>query len=81
VGAANDLRDTACLISRNENDSERMPVKSTSHSQKRAASLVRNGKVLNLCAESKRRTAVTILAIAENKFINCLRLSRAAVLF
>jgi hypothetical protein len=64
VGAANDLRDTACLISRNENDSTRVAAKSTSHSQKQAAWLAWNGKVLNLCGESKRRAAVTILAIA-----------------
>jgi hypothetical protein len=37
----------------------------------------RSGKVLNLRRDSKRRSAVTFLAIAQNKFINRLRLSRA----
>jgi hypothetical protein len=37
VGAANPLRDTASLVSRNENDSRRVPAKTTSHSRKQAA--------------------------------------------
>jgi hypothetical protein len=77
VGAANALRDTSCLISRNENDSSRVPAKSTWRSQNQAMRPRRGGKVLNLCGESKRRSAVTIRMIAQNKFINCLRLSRA----
>jgi hypothetical protein len=77
VGAANALRDTSCLISRNENDSKEVRAKSTWRSQNRAMSPKHGGKVLNLCTESKRRSAVTIRMIAQNKFINCLRLSRA----
>jgi hypothetical protein len=77
VGAANALRDTSCLISRNENDSTRAPQKSTSASQNRAMIPKRDGKVLNLRGESRRRSVVTIRMIAQNKFINCLRLSRA----
>jgi hypothetical protein len=64
VGAANDLRDTACLISRNENDSAPVMTESTSCSPNQAANFVRGAKVLNLCEESKRRAAVTIPAIA-----------------
>jgi hypothetical protein len=81
VGAANDLRDTSCLISRNENDSKRVPVKSTSRSLNQAADSARGGKVLNLCGDSKCRTTVTIPAIAQNKFTNCLRLGRAGMSF
>jgi hypothetical protein len=36
-----------------------------------------SGKVLNLCGDSKRRSAVIFRTVAQNKFINCLRLSRA----
>jgi hypothetical protein len=32
-----------------------------------------SGKVLNLCADSKRRTTVIFRAIAQNKFIKYLR--------
>jgi hypothetical protein len=81
VGAANDLRDTACLISRNENDSMRVLAKSTSRSLNQAADSARGGKVLNLCADSKCRTAVTIPMIAQNKFINYLRSGRAGMSF
>jgi hypothetical protein len=77
VGAANALRDTSCLISRNENDSKEVPAKSTSGSQNRAMLATHGGKVLNLCGESKCRSAVTFRTIAQNKFINCLRLSGA----
>jgi hypothetical protein len=77
VGAANPLRDTSCLISRNGNDSPREPGKSTSRSQNRAADFVERGKVLNLRRDSKHRGDVIFLAIAQNKFINCLRLSEA----
>ena len=81
VGAANDLRDTSCLISRNENDSKRVLAKSTSRSLNQAADSARDGKVLNLCGDSKCRTAVTIPTIAQNKFTNCLRLSRMELSF
>jgi hypothetical protein len=81
VGAANALRDTACLISRNENDSKPVLAKSTSHSPNQATNFARGGKVLNLCGDSKCRTAVTIAAIAQNKFINYLRLGRVELSF
>jgi len=58
-------------------DSKEVRAKSTWRSQNRAGRSRRNGKVLNLRGESKRRSAVTIRMIAQNKFINCLRLSRA----
>jgi len=77
VGAANALRDTSCLISRNGNDSAQLPGKSTSRRQNQAVVSRRHGKVLNLCGDSKRRSAVTIRMIAQNKFINCLRLNGA----
>jgi hypothetical protein len=81
VGAANALRDTSCLVSRNGNDSTPVPAKSTSHSQNRAAALARIGKVLNLCRDSKRRSAVIFLSIAQNKFTNRLRWSGAEMNF
>jgi hypothetical protein len=81
VGAANALRDTACLISRNENDSKRVLAKSTSRSLNQAANFVRGGKVLNLCGDSKCRSAVTIASIAQNKFTNYLRLSWVELCF
>jgi hypothetical protein len=77
VGAANALRDTSCLISRNENDSTRVPGKSTSHSQKPAAAFALSGKVLNLRTDSKCRTPDKFPTVAQNKFINCLRLNAA----
>ena len=43
--------------------------------QKQAADFADYGKVLNLCGESKCRGAVMFLAVAQNKFIICLRLS------
>jgi hypothetical protein len=81
VGAANALRDTAWLVSRNENDSRHLPAKTTSRSQKQAAAFAQSGKVLNLCTDSKRRAAVTFLALAQNKFTNCLRLGHAEANF
>jgi hypothetical protein len=73
VGVANDLRDTAWLVSRNGNDSRRGPAKTTSRSPNQAVDFTASGKVLNLRGDSKYRAAVTILAIAQNKFINSLR--------
>jgi hypothetical protein len=73
VSVANDLRDTAWLVSRNENDSTRVPAKTTSRPPNQAADFAWSGKVLNLRRDSKRRSAVIFLAIAQNKFINCLR--------
>jgi hypothetical protein len=64
VGAANPIRDTACPISRNGNDSARVPRKTTSRSQDQAAHFVERGKVLNLCTDSKRGDAVTFLTAA-----------------
>jgi hypothetical protein len=75
------LRDTAWLVSRNGNDSACLPAKSTSHSQNRAAAFAQSSKVLNLCTDSKWRSAVIFLTIAQNKFTNCLRWSGAAMLF
>jgi hypothetical protein len=81
VDAANDLRDTAWLVSRNGNDSSRLPAKSSWRRQNQAAAFAQGGKVLNLCTDSKWRSAVTFLTIAQNKFINCLRWSGAAMHF
>jgi hypothetical protein len=77
AGAANALTCTACLISRNENDSARLTGKSTPRVPKPAADFMEQGKVLNLCIDSKRRTAVTFSTTAQNKFIICLRSSEA----
>jgi hypothetical protein len=77
VGAANVLRDTSSLVSRNGNDSAGEPRKTNWRSQNRAADFVGRGKGLNLRRDSKRRSAVIFLLIAQNKFINCLRLSEA----
>ena len=77
AGAANALTCTACLISRNENDSARLTGKSTPRSPKPAADFMEHGKVLNLCIDSKRRSAVTFSTTAQNKFIICLRSSEA----
>ena len=74
VGAANVLRDTSCLISRNGNDSTRVPAKSTPPSPNQAADFVEGGKVLNLRRDSKCRSAVILRTAVQNKFINCLRL-------
>jgi hypothetical protein len=68
-------------MSRNENDSARVPDKSTSRSRNQAVESERGGKVLNLCGDSKYRTAVTIATIAQNKFTNCLRSGRAGMSF
>jgi hypothetical protein len=81
VGAANALRDTSCLISRNENDSQRVLAKTTWRSPNQPAPLVQRRKVLNLCADSKRRDAVIFRAIAQNKFINCLRSNETEAIF
>jgi hypothetical protein len=81
VGVANALRDTSCLISRNENDSTDVPGKSTSHLQKSAAAFALCGKVLNLRADSKCHVADKLSTIAQNKFINYLRLNAAELNF
>jgi hypothetical protein len=81
AGAASTPRDTAWLVCRNENDSARVPAKSTSHSQNQAMAPMRGGKVLNLYEDSKCRTAVIFLAVAQNKFTNCLRSSRSKMDF
>jgi hypothetical protein len=81
VGAANALRDTSCLISRNENDSAEVPRKSTSHLQKPAAAFLSSGKVLNLRTDSKCHAAVRFPTIAQNNFIICLRLNVAELIF
>ena len=71
AGAANVLTCTACLISRNENDSTQAPRKTSSRSRNQAADFAKHGKVLNLCMDSERRTAVTFSTSAQNKYINC----------
>jgi hypothetical protein len=81
VGAANPIRDTSCLISRNENDSRPLPAKTTWRSPNQLAAFVQSRKVLNLCADSKRRHAVIFRGVAQNKFINCLRLNEAEAIF
>jgi hypothetical protein len=64
VDAANLLRDTSSLVSRNENDSLRVPAKTTWRSPIRPANFVHSCKVLNLCTDSKRRAAVIFRANA-----------------
>jgi hypothetical protein len=81
VGAANALRDTSSLISRNENDSTSLPAKATWRSPNQRASFVQSRKVLNLCEDSKRRGAVIFLAVAQNKFINWLRSNETEAIF
>jgi hypothetical protein len=58
-----------------------MARKSTSRSPNQATGFVKRDKVLNLCRDSKRRTAVTFLTAAQNKFINRLRLGEAEANF
>jgi hypothetical protein len=77
VGVANDLRDTSWPVSRNGNDSERVAAKTTSRPPNQAAGFAASSKGLNLRRDSKCRTSVTFLALAQNKFINCLRSSVA----
>jgi hypothetical protein len=62
VGAANDLRDTASLVSRNENDSARLRAKTTWRFASPRAIFEQRRKVLNLCEDSKQGGAVTIRA-------------------
>ena len=73
VDVANALRDTSCLVSRNENDSTPVPSKTTSVRQIRQRFFAQSSKVLNLCADSKCRATVIFRAIAQNKFIKYLR--------
>jgi hypothetical protein len=81
MGAANVLRNTSCLISRNGNDSTQPSEESTSHSQNQLSACGQSDKVLNLYEDSKRCAVVTIRVVAQNKFINCLRLSQAKTNF
>jgi hypothetical protein len=55
--------DTSCLISRNENDFARLPVKTTSCLQKQAAFFACRAKVLNLRVDSKCGAAVIFLPL------------------
>jgi hypothetical protein len=81
VGVANALRDTSCLISRNENDSTDVSGKSTSRLQKPAEAFASSGNVLNLRADSKCHGADKFPTVAQNKFINYLRLNVAELNF
>ena len=81
MGAANVLRDTSCLISRNENDSVCMPGKSTQALPEPASAFAQSGNVMNLRTDSKWHGAVIFLMVAQNKFINRLRLSEAGMIF
>jgi hypothetical protein len=54
-----------------------MTGKSTSRPPNQALDFAEQGKVLNLCTDSKRRAAVIFLTTAQNKFINYLRLGEA----
>jgi hypothetical protein len=58
-----------------------VPVKTTSRSQNQASDFLESSKGLNLREDSNRRRAVIFLAVAQNKFINCLRLSAAGLDF
>jgi hypothetical protein len=70
VDAANALRDIACLISRNENDSTRAPVETASPLQNQRTHSGSSSKVLNLCIDSRRAGTVTFLTCEPNNFIN-----------
>jgi hypothetical protein len=58
-----------------------VPAKTASHLQNQAACFAGSGKVLKLRTDSKCRTGVTFLTIAQNKFIIRLCLSRAETNF
>jgi hypothetical protein len=58
-----------------------VPAKTASRPPNQAARFAESGKVLKLRTDSKRRTAVTFLTIAQNKFIICLCLSEAETNF
>jgi hypothetical protein len=81
VGAANDLRDTASLVSRNENDSAGLPAKTTWRFAYQRTIFVQSRKVLNLCIDSKHAVTVIFRTTAQNKFINCLSLTDAEANF
>jgi hypothetical protein len=81
VGAANDLRDTASLISRNENDSARLPAKTTWRFAQWRTIFGQSCKVLNLRIDSKHAVTVIFRTAAQNKFINCLSLAEAEANF
>jgi hypothetical protein len=81
VGAANDLRDTASLVSRNENDSAPLPAKTTWRFAQQRMIFVQRRKVLNLCMDSKHLAVVIFRTNAQNKFINCLSLAEAEANF
>jgi hypothetical protein len=67
VGAANALTDTACPISRNENDSANAPQRPTWSVQNQAVAFLCNSKVLNLIEDSMPKTTVTFSSNAKNK--------------
>ena len=67
VGVANVVRDTACPVSRNGNDSAGGLAKPTSASPDQASGFVCNSNVLNLIEDSMRQTGVTFSSTAENK--------------
>ena len=81
MGAANDLRDTARLISRNENDSAWLPAKTTWRFAHQRTIFVQSRKVLNLCRDLKYSVTVIFRTAAENKFINCLSSAEAEANF
>jgi len=65
------LTDTACLISRNGNDSTREPGQSSSRSRNQTAGFATRGKRLNLRGDSKTPNQCDISDSRPNKFINC----------
>jgi hypothetical protein len=81
VGAANVLRDTACPISRNENDSAAVPRKTASRPRDQAAGFFERDKVLNLRGDSKGPNHCDISDNAQKKFINRLLLNVAGRFF
>jgi hypothetical protein len=81
VDAANAVRDTACHVSRNGNDSTRVPPTAGLRAQNQAAAFGGGGKVLNLCIDSKFRSTVIFPAVARKFFTNCLRWREAAMHF
>jgi hypothetical protein len=46
-----------------------------------ASAFAQSGNVMNLRADSKCGSDVTFLMAAQNKFINCLRLNEAGMIF
>jgi hypothetical protein len=72
MGAANVLRDRACLIFCNGNDSTEVPQQPTSPPRDQATAFACSGKVLNLIEESMRTASVTFSSNKKIKshFIN-----------